>query len=311
MTLVATSAPAVQKVSFPSEGAQLAGNLYYPSDYQPGQALPAIVVGGSWTTVKEQMAGLYAWRLAELGFVTLAFDYRNFGESGGEPRFYESPEEKIRDLVSAVNFLETARGVDAGNIGMLSVCASAGYMVRAAAADTRVKALTTIAAWLHDPESVKAIYGGEEGVKGRINAAREAKRKYAQTEEVEYIPAISRTDPAAAMYGDFDYYLNPSRGAIPEWIANKFAVMSWEDWLTFNPMPTAAQLQLPVLMIHSDGAVLPENVRQFFNAIPHPQKELYWTEGGQFDFYDQEKQVGESARKAAAFFHRYLRQVGI
>jgi len=311
MTPVATSAPAVQKVSFLSEGAQLAGNLYYSSDYQPGQALPTIVVGGSWTTVKEQMAGLYARRLAELGFVTLAFDYRNFGESGGEPRYYESPEKKIRDLENAVSFLETAPGVDAGNIGMLSVCASAGYMVRAAAADPRVKALTTVAAWLHDPESVKAIYGGEEGVKGRINAAREAKKQYAQTGEVEYIPAISRTDPAAAMFGEYDYYLNPSRGAIPEWRADKFAVMSWEDWLTFNPMPTATQLQLPVLMIHANGAVLPGNVRQFFNAIPHPQKELYWTEGGQFDFYDQEKQVGEAAGKAAAFFHRYLRQVGI
>jgi fermentation-respiration switch protein FrsA (DUF1100 family) len=274
MTPVATSAPAVQKVSFPSEGVQLAGNLYYPPDYQPGQALPAIIVGGSWTTVKEQMAGLYARRLAELGFVTLAFDFRNFGESGGEPRFYESPEKKIRDLENVVSFLETAPGVDAGNIGMLSVCASAGYMVRASAADTRVKALASVAAWLHDPESVKAIYGGEEGVRGRINAAREAKRKYAQTGEVEYIPAISRTDPAAAMYGDFDYYLNPSRGAIPAWSADKFAVMSWEDWLTFNPMPTAAQLQLPVLMIHADGAVLPGNVRQFFNAVPHPQKEL-------------------------------------
>jgi fermentation-respiration switch protein FrsA (DUF1100 family) len=308
MTPVATSAPAVQKVSFPSEGAQLAGNLYYPPDYQSGQVLPAIVMGGSWTTVKEQMAGRYARRLAELGFVTLAFDYRNFGESGGDPRYYESPEMKIRDLENAVSFMETVTGVDASNIGMLSVCASAGYMVRAAAADTRVKALTTVAAWLHNPESVKAIYGGEEGVRGRIDAAWEAKKKYAQTGEVEYIPAISRTDPTAAMYGDYDYYLNPSRGAIPAWSADKFAVMSWEDWLTFNPMPTATQLQLPVLMIHSDGAVLPDNVKQFFNAIPHPQKELYWTEGGQFDFYDQEKQVGESAGKAAAFFHQYLRQ---
>ncbi|MDE0472431.1 MAG: alpha/beta hydrolase, partial [Ekhidna sp.] len=50
----------VEKVTFESEGLMLTGNLYYPKNYEPEKAYPAVVVSGSWTTVKEQMAGLYA-----------------------------------------------------------------------------------------------------------------------------------------------------------------------------------------------------------------------------------------------------------
>ena len=67
-------------VTFPSAGLQLAGHLY--SSDTPG---PAIVVGHPGTGVKEQTAGLYAERLAALGYTTLAFDAAYQGESEGEP----------------------------------------------------------------------------------------------------------------------------------------------------------------------------------------------------------------------------------
>src|SRR5262245_14202956 len=86
-------------VTFDSEGSRLAGNLYIPPEQMPGTRTPGIVVTGSWTTVKEQMASLYAQRLARLGFVTLAFDFRHWGASEGQPRQYESPERKIRDIL--------------------------------------------------------------------------------------------------------------------------------------------------------------------------------------------------------------------
>jgi hypothetical protein len=104
------------------------------------------------------------------------------------------------------------------------------------------------------------------------------------------------------MYGDYDYYLNSSRGAVPQWSADKFAVMSWEDWLTFNPMPVAAQIQVPVIMIHSDGAVLGDNVKRFFANLPNEHKVLQWTEGSQFDFYDNPKQVTEAVTSIDAYF---------
>jgi fermentation-respiration switch protein FrsA (DUF1100 family) len=291
-----------QKIRFYSQGLGLAGHLYFPDHFSPAQQYPAIIVGGSWTTVKEQMSGLYAERLSRHGFITLAFDPRYFGESEGEPRYWESPEAKIADYESAVSFLQTVRGVDRDKIFLTAVCAGAGYMAALAARSAQVKGVAIIAGWLHDAESVRLIYGGEEGVRERLENAEQARKLFKEQGEVKYIPAISTTDPSAAMFGDYDYYLNPLRGGIPQWSAEKFAVISWQDWLTFDPMPYAAAIRQPVLMVHSDGAVLAGNAKRFFAHIPHSQKVLYWTNGNQFDFYDNPLQVNEAVAAITIFF---------
>jgi uncharacterized protein len=190
-----------QKIQFNSDGLVLVGDLYTPENFDQTKKYPAILVGGSWTTVKEQMSGLYATELAKQGFITLAIDPRYFGESEGQPRFWESPAAKIADFTNAVTYLQTVQGVDTNNIFLASVCASSGYMATVAAEDNRVKGLATIAAWLHDGEAVKLIYGGEEGVQTRIKQAQEAKKKFAESGKVVYIPSISRTDTTAAMFG--------------------------------------------------------------------------------------------------------------
>ncbi|MGH1362270.1 MAG: alpha/beta hydrolase [Calditrichia bacterium] len=302
----------MKKVSFESEGVKLHGNLYYPTDYQDGKKFAALVVSGSWTTVKEQMAGLYAGKLAERGYITLAFDFRNFGESGGEPRFYESPQLKTVDIKNAVSFLERLQEVDTERIGAFGVCAGAMYTLLAASEDNRIKSVATAASWLHDAEAVKLFYGGEDGVQSKITAARTAMEKYEQTGVVEYIPSISTTDKSAAMYGPYDYYLNPQRGAIPEWSAEKFAVMSWEAWLTTDPMPSAQNLTTPTLMIHSNGAVLPEYTKSYFANIATNDKKLHWMDTDldspfdQFSYYDQEGRVNESVVEASRWFDQKM-----
>ncbi|MEM7029519.1 MAG: alpha/beta hydrolase [Chloroflexota bacterium] len=302
----------MKKVTFKSEGIALVGNLYYPTNFSEDKQYPAIVVSGSWTTVKEQMAGLYAAKLAQAGFVTLAFDFRNFGESEGEPRFYESPKLKTVDIQNAVSYLTSLPEVESNQIGAFGVCAGAGYTLVAATQDTRIKSVVTTASWLHDGEAVKLFYGGEAGVEAKIQAARAAKRIYAANGVVEYIPAISTTDESAAMYGPYDYYLNPERGAILEWSADKFAVMTWEDWLTFDPTTMAKDVKVPTLMIHSDGAVLPDYTKQYFEKLGTEDKALHWVETDlespfhQFSFYDQPEEVDLSVDKAQAWFSQKL-----
>lgn len=302
----------MEKVNFKSEGVNLVGDLYYPSNYESGKTYPAIVVSGSWTTVKEQMAGLYAKKLAAEGYITLAFDFRNFGESEGEPRFYESPQLKKIDIKNAVSFLENLPEVNNERIGAFGVCAGAMYTLMAAAEDQRIHSVVTTASWLHDAEAVKLFYGGAEGVNAKIEAAQAAKKQYAESGVVEYIPSISTEDESAAMFGPYDYYLNPERGAIKEWSADKFAVMSWEDWLTTDPMPSAKNLKVPTLMIHSDGAVLPQYTKNYFEQIATDDKKLHWMETDlespfhQFNYYDQEAEVKESINQAAAWFNQKM-----
>lgn len=114
------------------------------------------------------------------------------------------------------------------------------------------------------------------------------------------------------MYGPYDYYLNPKRGAISAWSADKFAVMSWEDWLTVDPMPTAKNLTCPTLMIHSDGAVLPDYTKKYFEKIASEDKKSHWmdTDLGllfhQFNYYDQDAEVTESVNEASTWFAEKL-----
>ncbi len=302
----------MEKVNFKSEGLNLVGNLYYPENYSKGNSYPTIIVVGSWTTVKEQMAGLYAEKLAKEGFITLAFDFRNYGESEGEPRFWENPTMKVQDIKNAVTYLQALPEVDNEKIGTFAVCAGAMYTLMAATNDSRIKAVVTAASWLQDSEAVKLFYGGEEGVNEKIDAARNAKKNFAKNGVVEYIETISTTNTNAAMYGPYDYYLNPERGAIQEWSNDKFAVMSWEDWLTLNPMPYATNLRAATLMIHSDGCVLPQYTKNFFEKIATENKKLEWLETEldspmqQFNFYDQDYEVNLAVNKATEWFKNMM-----
>ena len=302
----------MRTIHFKSEGLNLAGNLYYPANYEEGKQYPTLICSGSWTTVKEQMAGLYAKRFAENGFITLAFDFRNFGESEGLPRSWENPSMKIQDIKNAVAYVKTLPEVDSDKIGAFGVCAGSMYTLMAAAEDHDIKAVATTASWLHDAEAVKLFYGGEEGVQQRKDAAQAAKKRYAETGEFTYIKAISTTDSTAAMFGEFDYYLNPERGAIPEWSADQFAVATWEDWLNLDPFPSAAKLDKPLFMVHSDGCVLPEYTKKYFEAVPSTNKELVWVDTDlaspmhQFAFYDGEEEVSLAVKKTSTFFRKNL-----
>ncbi|WP_199922450.1 alpha/beta fold hydrolase [Pseudoalteromonas piratica] len=300
----------VEKIDFLSEGEKIVGNLYLPENYDSSKQYPAVIVSGSWTTVKEQMAGLYAKKLSEQGFIALAFDFRNFGESEGKIPFYENPQQKVADIKSAVSFLQAHANVNNEKIGALGICAGSMYTLIAASEDNRIKSVVTAASWLHDAEAVKMFYAGEQGVSAKIRQAQKAKQKFQKTGEIDYIPSISTTDESAAMFGPYDYYLNPERGAVSQWSNDKFAVMSWEDWLTLDPMPSAKSLNTPTLMIHSDGAVLPEYTKKYFANIASDEKELHWMETDlqspfhQFNFYDQPDEVNESIEKATKWFNK-------
>jgi uncharacterized protein len=276
----------VERVRFSSADTELVGDIYRPST---SGSSPAAVVAGSWTTVKEQMAAHYARGLAQRGIAALAFDFRGTGESGGVPRDAESPSAKAADLVAAAQFLRESPGVDPNRVGAVGVCAGAGYVACAASSHPALRWIGLVAPWLHDAELVGSVYGGEDGVRRRIELGDRAAKAYRDTGVVEYVPAVSTTDEAAAMYGPMEYYLDSSRGAIPQW-PNRFAVLSWPAWLRFDPIAVAPSITVPTVVVHSPDAAIPEGVRRFHSALACP-KALHWLSGTQFDFYDDPSTV--------------------
>lgn len=301
--------PGLNRVTFGSEGSPMVGTLFLPANFASGTRLPVIIIDGPWTQVKEQVGYRYGRKLAEQGFAAFAFDHRYWGESGGEPRSFESPRAKVQDLRNAISFLQTVSAIDANRIGGLGVCFGASYMMITAAEDTRLKAIATTAAWLHDPTSIKE-YFGTAGYNQKMQAGQAALRKFQQNGTVDRVPAGSTTDSRAAMYipdpaKTGDYYTNPQRGVIPQW-KNEFATMSWVDWLNLDAInPIAPKINASLLMVHSDDSALPNNIRKFYSLVKAP-KDLYWTQGQHLDFYDRDPYVTKAVQALTNHFQNTL-----
>lgn len=100
-------------VHYPANGIEAAANVYTPANFDPAKSYPAIVVAHPNGGVKEQVAGLYAQKLAEAGYVTIAFDAAYQGASGGKPRYIDKPQFRIEDIRAAADYISQYQGVDA------------------------------------------------------------------------------------------------------------------------------------------------------------------------------------------------------
>jgi uncharacterized protein len=288
----------VQGVRFEVGGVPIAGNLHLPDG--PGPK-PALVLDGPLTSVKEQAQGNYARALAERGFVTLAFDHRYFGESGGEPRQYESPAEKIEDILAAVEFLRARAEVDPTRIGAVGVCAGAGYMAGAVARSERLRAWAAVAGFFHDAGKQRE-WMGEAAFEAALAEAREARRRWEDERELLTIPAVGKDGGRVAMplAEAYEYYGTP-RGAVPSY-RNEFALLSRADTLPYDAQSAASKIRIPSLLLHSEKALAPALARKFFDALAGP-KSLEWLEScGQVDFYDDPALIAQAADRVALHF---------
>lgn len=141
-----------KKVKFHNKfGIILVGDLYFPKSSRE-QKMPAIAICGPFGACKEQASGLYAMKIAKMGFLTLAFDPSYTGESSGEPRYNASPDINTEDFQAAIDFLSNYYKVDANRIGIVGICGRGGIALNAASIDTRIKA--TIVSTMYDMSRV-------------------------------------------------------------------------------------------------------------------------------------------------------------
>ena len=199
-----------KKVTFVTQyGLTLAADLYTPKETEG--KLPAIAVSGPFGATKEQSSGLYAMRMAERGFVTLAFDPSYTGESSGEPRRTASPDINTEDFMAAVDYLSQLEYVDAEKIGVIGICGWGGIALNAAVADTRIKA--TVASTMYDMTRVAGNdYNDAFDVEQWRYRNRENLSKQRLTDPNAMAGGVLDTVPPQApnfVHDYFDYYKTP------------------------------------------------------------------------------------------------------
>ena len=199
-----------RKVTFKTQyGLILAADLYEPKEADG--KLAAIAVSGPFGAVKEQSSGLYAMRMAERGFVTLAFDPSYTGESSGEPRRTASPDINTEDFLAAVDYLSSLENVNAEKIGIIGICGWGGIALNAAAADPRIKA--TVASTMYDMTRVagNGYFDSEDKEESRLTAREAlAKQRLADPKAMAGGVVDPLPDDAPQFVKDYyDYYKTP------------------------------------------------------------------------------------------------------
>lgn len=252
-----------QKITFVNRyGITLAADMYTPKNISG--KIPAIAVAGAFGAVKEQISGLYAQKMAERGFITIAFDPSFTGESGGYPRFVASPDINTEDFCAAVDFLSTQENVDENKIGIIGICGWGGLALNAAAIDTRIKATVTttmydmsrvIANGYFDYEKDSATLK-KERQQNRINLNNQRTEDYKNGKYSRAGGVVDNPENFPQFVKDYYDYYKTERGY------HKRSLNSNGGWnttnaLSFMNMPQlyyTNEIQNPVLIIHGENA---------------------------------------------------------
>jgi fermentation-respiration switch protein FrsA (DUF1100 family) len=298
----------LKHVTFISDGLALTGDLRLPDGPSPDGGWPALVFTGPFTGVKEQVTGLYARRLAEAGFATLAFDHRNFGGSEGQPRQHEDSAGKLADLRDAASFLAGEAEVNAERLGACGICLGGGYALRFAAFDPRIKALALIAGGYNDPREMQRGMS-PDGYRAQLLRFAEMEQRQLAGGPVEYQPAVAPGGQPAAMAGQepFDYY-GTERSASPGW-RNQVTVLSIRELIVADLAMGAEFISpTPLLVVHgrTDAYCAPEGAARVFERAGQPKDILWLDTTNHIDLYDNETYVGPAVERAAGWFLEHL-----
>ena len=303
----------MQSVQFKNRGIDMAGNLYLPNGFQQHQKYPAIVCVHPGGGVKEQTTGVYALRLAEAGFVTLAFDSSYQGGSGGTPHFLDEPMNRVGDVWSAVDFVVTLPYVDAERIGVLGICAGGGVVAKAAAIDRRIKAVATVSA-VNVGATTRKGWDGNGSV-ATLMATLDALAKSRTTEAAggetayaPYLPKVGDTSAPRDLQEAAGYYLTP-RGQYPT-SQNKMLMSGLGAWVAFDAFDLVdTLLTQPLLVVAGSEAGSLWHSQELHAKARGPRKELAIIEGfthiGLYDGEGREKALS----KLTSFFSSNLGDV--
>lgn len=294
-----------------SQNITMAANIHYPSNFDETQKYAAIVVTHPGGGVKEQTAGLYASKLAEQGFIAIAFDASYQGESTGLPRQLENPYIRTEDISAVIDYLTTLNYVDQNRIGAMGICAGGGYTANAAINDRRIKAVGTVSAvnigsmfrngWentVKDADALPYIQAGSD--------ARTAEATSANIATIPLAPLKEEDAPNEELRQAWEYYHTP-RAAHPN--SPSFATTrSLTQLITYDAYNKAeAFLTQPLVAIAGSVAGSKWMSEDLIQRAASQDKTLHIVEGANhMELYDIPQYVNEASNVLADFFKMKL-----
>ena len=301
-----------KKVTFHNRyGITLAADMYMPKSVEG--KLPAITVSGPFGAVKEQSSGLYAQKMAEFGFLTIAFDPSYTGESGGTPRYVASPDINTEDFCAAVDFLSVQENVDSEHIGIIGICGWGGMAINAAAIDTRIKATATMTMYDMTRVTANGYFDNENTPEARF--VKKLAMNSQRTEDYKngsYALAGGVIDPlpdnAPQFVKDYYAYYKTERGYHPRSLNsnNGWNVTSPLSFMNMPILQYAAEIRSAVLLVHGEKAHSRYFSEGAYEKMTGDNKELLIIPGASHvDLYDNLDVI--PFEKLNSFFNMHLK----
>jgi fermentation-respiration switch protein FrsA (DUF1100 family) len=302
----------IHPVTYKLNGLDISANVYTPANYDPTQKYPAIVVAHPNGGVKEQVAGLYAQRLAEQGYITIAADAAFQGASGGQPRSVDKPAFRIEDTHGMADFITQYAGVNPQRLGLLGICGGGGYSLAAAKTDKRFKSIATLSMFNSGRVRRNGFVDSQlESIQKRLQQASAARTQQAAGGEILYAGDANLTDEQIAalpfeMYRQgYGYYWRTH--AHPN-STFKYTMSSLLDLMRWDATDQIELIDQPLLMIagsKADSLYMTEEA--FPKATGTKDKELFKIDGAtHIETYWIPEYVDAAMGKMTPFFARTL-----
>jgi len=302
----------IHPVTYKLNGIQIAANVYTPANYDPSKSYSAVVVAHPNGGVKEQVAGLYAQRLAESGYIAIAADASYQGASGGEPRNVDKPANRVEDIRGMADFITHYAGVNANRLGVLGICGGGGYTLKASQTDKRFKAVATLSMFNSGVVRRNGFMNSQVStIQDRLKLASDARAQEAAGGAVIYAADTKTTDEAADkmpfdLYREGHYYYNRTH-AHPN-STFRYTMSSLLDLMEFDAASNMDLINQPLLMMAGSKADTYYMTDSAFNlATGTKDKELFLIPGAtHIQSYYVPEYVTQAMNKLNEFLGKYL-----
>ncbi len=302
----------INAVTYQLNGIDIAANVYTPAGFNATRKYPAVVVAHPNGGIKEQTAGLYAQRLAELGYITIAADAAYQGASGGQPRHTDNPAYRTEDIHGMADYITRYSGVDANRLGVLGICGGGGYTLKAVQTDKRFKAVATLSMFNSGEVRRNGFQNSQLAtIQERLQKASEARAQQAAGGEIIYAGMASITDEEIAktttdLYREgYEYYYRTHAHPNSTFLYTMSSLLDLMNWDAAANMDLIDQPLLMMAGSKADTKYMTDEA--FAKASNAKSKELFLIDGAtHIQTYWKPEYVSQAVNKLKTFYQQNL-----